>query len=79
MSFRPVERKDIEKAVLRAFDFVSQETGETYRLEEGVVAFISNACGGDVRKAINAVELGCLSSVEEKKINSIYLWRQCVS
>ena len=70
--FRPVERKDIEKAVLRAFDFVSQETGETYRLEEGVVAFISNACGGDVRKAINAVELGCLSSVEEKE-NQQYL------
>lgn len=70
--FRPVEQKDIEKAVLRAFDFVSQETGETYRLEEGVVSFISNACGGDVRKAINAVELGCLSALEEKE-NQQYL------
>lgn len=70
--FRPVEQKDIERAVLRAFDFVSQETGETYRLEEGVVSFISNACGGDVRKAINAVELGCLSALEEKE-NQQYL------
>jgi putative ATPase len=55
--FRPVEPADIEKAVTRAFEKVSQQTGTPLRPKEGVASAIALACGGDVRKALNAVEV----------------------
>lgn len=59
--FKPVEPADIEKAVNRAFEFLSQEQGRPVMLEEGVARHIAAACGGDVRKAMNAVELSTLA------------------
>ena len=59
--FKPVEPADIEKAVNRAFDFLSQEQGRPVMPEEGVARHIAAACGGDVRKAMNAVELSTLA------------------
>ena len=55
--FKPVEREDVVQAVERGFRLVSEETGERLELADGVVSHIANACGGDVRKAMNAVEL----------------------
>ncbi len=59
--FKPVEQREIEKAVKRAFAMLSEEQGKQTLLEEGVCRHISFACGGDVRKAMNAVELCYLS------------------
>lgn len=59
--FKPVEQGEIEKAVKRAFAMLSEEQGKQTLLEEGVCRHISFACGGDVRKAMNAVELCYLS------------------
>ena len=59
--FKPVGREDIEKAVNRAFQFLSQEQGRPILPEEGVCRHIAAACGGDVRKAMNAVELSTLA------------------
>lgn len=59
--FKPVEPADIEKAVIRAFEFLSQEQGRPVMPEEGVARHIAAACGGDVRKAMNAVELSTLA------------------
>lgn len=59
--FKPVEPADIEKAVNRAFEFLSQEQGRPVMPEEGVARHIAAACGGDVRKAMNAVELSTLA------------------
>lgn len=59
--FKPVEREEIEKAVERAFRILSDECGQPIELEEGVCRHISFACGGDVRKAMNAAELCTLA------------------
>ena len=55
--FKPVSPEDVEKAVLRAFRILSDRDGREVSLEDGVVRRIAQACGGDVRKAINAAEL----------------------
>ncbi|MBE6821522.1 MAG: replication-associated recombination protein A [Ruminococcaceae bacterium] len=59
--FKPVEKEDIIPAVNRAFRFLEQEQNLEIHPEEGVAEWIATACGGDVRKAMNAVELSVLS------------------
>ncbi len=60
--FRTIEAGELESAVERGFRIVSEERGERYELESGVVSYIAEACGGDVRKALNAVELTALTA-----------------
>lgn len=55
--FKPVEREAVARAVERAFRLLAEESGLSLRLEDGVAAYIAMACGGDVRKAMNAAEL----------------------
>ncbi len=59
--FKSVDKEDVERAVERAFRFLEQEQGSPVTAGPEVVAHIAAACGGDVRKAINAVEL-CVSA-----------------
>lgn len=59
--FKPVSHEDVAKAVWRAFDIISEETGENIDVDDDTVIYIAKACAGDVRKAINAVELCALS------------------
>lgn len=59
--FKPVEPAEIEKAVERAFALLSEEDGRPVDWEEGVPRHIATACGGDVRKALNAAELSVLA------------------
>ncbi|MBE6763575.1 MAG: replication-associated recombination protein A [Ruminococcaceae bacterium] len=60
--FKAVEIEDTEQAVKRGFAFLEQEQALTLDIEDGVTLDIARACGGDVRKAINAVELSVLSA-----------------
>lgn len=60
--FKSVAPEDIIPAAQRAFDFLSTETENDFNIEDGVVAYICQAVGGDVRKALNAVELSVLSA-----------------
>ena len=55
--FKPVSAEDAETAVQRAFEILNSRRSEPLSVEDGVIRRISQACGGDVRKAINAVEL----------------------
>ena len=55
--FKPISAEDAEVAVQRAFDILNGRRSEPLTVEDGVIRRISQACGGDVRKAINAVEL----------------------
>ncbi len=64
--FKPVEKEDIIGAVRRAFHFLSDEQHREITAEDGVPEYIASACGGDVRKAMNAVELCVLSGSMEK-------------
>ena len=55
--FKHVAARDVEPAVLRAINLLSEREGLEVSLEDGVLRRIASACGGDVRKAINSVEL----------------------
>ena len=60
--FKSVEAKDIEIAVNRAYKLYEEHLKETIEVEKDAVVWISSGCGGDVRKAINTVELSVLST-----------------
>ena len=55
--FKPVSPAEIGRAVDRAVAIMNARRDTPLTLEAGVTERISTACGGDVRKAINAVEL----------------------
>ena len=55
--FKAVSPQDIAKAVQRAVDIMNSRRDRPLSLGPGVPERISTACGGDVRKAINSVEL----------------------
>ena len=65
--FKSVSARDIESAVLRAVDILNARRDTPLTLEEGVVRHVSTACGGDVRKAMNALEL-LFSSAQDGRI-----------
>ena len=53
--FKPIEAADMQRAVERAFSLAIGDKGTP--VEDGVAAYIAQAVGGDVRKALGAVEL----------------------
>lgn len=63
--FKIVTPEEVIPAVERAFRFLSEERGAEISASEKAIQLIATACGGDVRKAMNAVEL-CVLSAEEK-------------
>ncbi|MBE6758074.1 MAG: replication-associated recombination protein A [Ruminococcaceae bacterium] len=60
--FKPVEVDDLKMAVRRGFAFMAEEQGVSIEADDAVVTHIAQNCGGDVRKALNAVELCVLST-----------------
>ena len=65
--FKPVTADDILPAVYRAFKLMGEELNCEFALEDGVAEHIAYGCGGDVRKAVNTVEL-CALSAEDNNI-----------
>ena len=55
--FKQLDASDVEKAVVRAIEFLKNRDMVKIICEDGVTAHIAQSCGGDVRKAINAIEL----------------------
>lgn len=55
--FKSIDARDVKRAALRAVDILNARRETPLKLEAGVAEHIAAACGGDVRKAINAVEL----------------------
>ncbi|MBP3936994.1 MAG: replication-associated recombination protein A [Clostridia bacterium] len=64
--FKPVDKNDIVRAVERGFDFLREEQMTEITVEDGVSEKIAYSCGGDVRKAINTVELCVLAAEPDK-------------
>lgn len=60
--FKSVTAEDIVPAIKRAFDFLQKEFETPFKIEEEVFEHIAVACGGDVRKSLNFVELCVLSA-----------------
>ena len=64
--FKQVTAEEILPAVRRGVDFLEREKGFSIRLEEGVAEHIAQSAGGDVRKAMNALELCVLTADREE-------------
>ena len=65
--FKPLEGPDLVPAIERGFARMGERLGAKAKLEDGVVEHLSVACGGDCRKAMNAVELLMNSAVRKGK------------
>ena len=55
--FKQISAEAALKAVKRAVAFLEERSGLTAQPEEGALEYIAGACGGDIRKAMNAVEV----------------------
>ena len=71
--FKAVEPSDVEEAVNRAFSILEEERGEKIVLEDNVAKYIATACGGDVRKAMNAAELTVLTADQQENLGGLYI------
>ena len=63
--FKSISPEETVPAVKRAFEFLEGERHIKITVDDETVNHIAYACGGDVRKAINAVELSVLSTQPE--------------
>ena len=55
--FKQISSDAALKAIHRAVAFLEKRTALTAQPEEGALEYIAGACGGDIRKAMNAVEV----------------------
>ena len=55
--FKSLTAEDVKKAILRAADFLSEEQGMPVRIEDSAAEELSRLTGGDVRRALNVLEL----------------------
>ena len=63
--FKQITAQDALPAIDRGVSILEQRLGGKLELEEGVREHIASACGGDIRKAMNALEL--LASATKKE------------
>ena len=66
--FKPVEKEDVRPAVERAISLANEERAKPLEIDGAVLERLSQACGGDVRKAINSVEILFAAARDGKKI-----------
>jgi len=69
--FKPVPASAAVPAIDRAIDYLCSRDGVHADIEPGVQTLIASTCGGDVRKAINSVEL--LFSAARRKNGAVTL------
>ncbi len=55
--FKQISAEAALKAVRRAVEYMERRTALQAKPEEGALEYIAGACGGDLRKAMNAVEV----------------------
>lgn len=71
--FKPISPREVIPAVERGFRRMEERLGEKVIPEKGVVEHIAAACGGDVRKALNGVELLSVSGKKTAKGRTVSL------
>ena len=54
--FKPISPESAMRAVCRAVDHMAQKLSLRVHAESGALEHIATSCGGDIRKALNAVE-----------------------
>ena len=68
--FKPVEPSEIKRAIERAVRVLSEEQGREIIFTDEAIEHICSACGGDVRKSLNAVEL-CVLAAEKDDVITV--------
>lgn len=68
--FKPVQPEDVEKALYRGAELLEKQYNIQIELQPGTAHAIAYACGGDVRKSINTLEVAYLAAktIDGKKI-----------
>ena len=69
--FKPVPPEEIERAVQRAAEIISEEQEVEVDFPASCRKKIAHGCGGDVRKAMNAVELAILVADEVDGVKKV--------
>lgn len=69
--FKPVSPDEVEKAVYRAVEALEDESGIKIDFPPECAKKIAAGCGGDVRKAMNAVELSVIASDEQSGVKMV--------
>ena len=65
--FKQLSKDAVLQAVERAVVFLEERNGLKADCEEGTLDYISSACGGDLRKALNAVEVLFSAGISDGK------------
>jgi len=66
--FKQIDAKAALQAIHRAVRHLEERTGLTAQPEPGALEYIAGACGGDIRKALNAVEVLFSAGMPEGEI-----------
>lgn len=67
--FKPVTAEELIPAIKRGYRLISEEQGTDIKVSDDICRSIAYGCGGDVRKAMNTVELSVLSGdISEGKV-----------
>ncbi len=71
--FKPVEASEIVKSLKKCIDKISELEYKNYKVmvEEGALEHIAQVSGGDVRKAINSLEICLLAAVPDIDANLV--------
>ena len=71
--FKPIEAADVRPAVERGIRLMGERLEARVVCQDGVTEHLAAACGGDVRKAMNAVELLLTSARREGDVLTVTL------
>lgn len=55
--FKPINNKDVLIALKNAVTKYQTISSKTLDIEDGVIEYLANSCGGDIRKALNYLEV----------------------
>ena len=75
--FKPISKDDIKIAVLRAVKIVKEQNNIELQFKDDALDYLCSACGGDVRKAINCVELLSIYAKQNGNEVDLDIVKQC--
>ena len=64
--FKPVGTEDVKKALKRAIESPEGLKQYRIRIDDEALTYFATACGGDVRSALNGLEIGALTTKPDK-------------
>ena len=71
--FKQISATAALQAIKRAVAYLEQRTALNAKAEEGALEYIAGACGGDIRKAMNAIEVMFSASAPENGVLTLML------